>query len=155
MSPDRVIPGQVVRPGSDEEPPLSQETFLHKVASGPAVPAGSDIADTKPDVPVTADPVAAGLVPATAGPGADEPLLGGMAERIREEWRQAQVSFVDDPHASVAMAAGLVADAAARLESVLRERQRAPRGGQDGKDDTEALRQLMLKYRRVLDKLVS
>jgi hypothetical protein len=90
-------------------------------------------------------------------PDGDEPLLGGAAVAVREEWRQVQASFVDDPRASVAAAAGVVADAAARLESLLRERQRGLRGTWDGNGqaDTETLRQLMLTYRRLLTKLIS
>jgi hypothetical protein len=271
MSPERVIPGQVVPADSaDGEPSRPQETFLHKVASGPfgAVPrtrtdddGGADAeADTEvftvsgaataraadadevdpaeadlpdadlpdadlPDAgvrvvdavvveaaePATAEPAAAEPAtaePATAdadtvdedathadathadtveadateatGAGADmagavtqpatdtpavqtrdgevsdrdEPLLGEAAGRIREEWRQVQASFVYDPRASVAAAAGVTADVAARLESLLRERQRALRGT-DGRADTETLRQLMLAYRKLLTKLIS
>jgi hypothetical protein len=64
---------------------------------------------------------------------------------------------VDDPHASVMSAAGVVADAAARLEAMLRERQRSLRSNWDGNGqaDTETLRQLMLTYRRLLTKLIS
>jgi hypothetical protein len=110
-----------------------------------------DVADTRTDIP------AAVQAPVAQRPDGDEPLLGEAAAGIREEWRQVQASFVDDPHASLASAAGVVADAAARLESLLRERQRSLRGSWDGNGqaDTENLRQLMLMYRRLLNKLIS
>jgi hypothetical protein len=256
MSPERVIPGQVVPADSaDDEPSRPQETFLHKVASGPfgagprtrtdddgganaeadtevftvsgaamaetveadeVDPAEAELPDAGlPDTdPPDTDPpdtdlagadlagadvsvVDAAVVKAgepgtaeadtaeadTAGAiGAgmaeagsqtttdttavqardgrvsdhDEPLLGEAVGRIREEWRQVQASFVDDPRASVTAAAGVTADVAARLESLLRERQRSllSAGGAGGAD-TETLRQLMLAYRRLLTKLIS
>jgi hypothetical protein len=253
MNSDRVIPGQVVSADSDDDTtPKPQETFLHKVASGPFTsfrssgssgasgvngsysdddtevisatqadtPARADTADTGPIAtgPIdtdtadddTTDASAADVETADADtadtdvtvvdavaievaetdataedstdtaedstdaaetdtdtPAArstdskvaasDEPLLGEAAGHVREEWRLVQASFVDDPRASVAAAAGVVADAAARLESLLRERQRSLRGSWDGNGqaDTETLRQLMLTYRRLLTKLIS
>jgi hypothetical protein len=255
MNPERVIPGQVVPDDSDDNTtPRPQETFLHKVASGPFTPSGTSGSYTDDDTEVMsaaeagapapagttdtypadtgtidtdtpdaytpdtdtidtdtpdaytadtdtaaagtadADPAAAdvtavdavvveaaeadatgedstaaaetGTGTATAQPpdspdgkvaDSDEPLLGETAGRVREEWRLVQASFVDDPRASVAAAAGVVADAAARLESLLRERQRSLRGSWDGNGqaDTETLRQLMLTYRRLLTKLIS
>jgi hypothetical protein len=108
------------------------------------------VAETGPDTP----PV---HVPGGTAPESGEPLLGAAAALVREEWRQVQASFVDDPRASVTAAVGVVADAAARLESLLRERQRSLRGSGDGNGqaDTEAMRQLMLTYRGLLTKLIS
>jgi hypothetical protein len=120
----------------------------------------SDVTETMADMPVVQAP-AAPAAPAAAGADADadadEPLLGQAADGMREQWRQVQASFVDDPHASVMSAAGVVADAAARLEAMLRERQRSLRSNWDGNGqaDTETLRQLMLTYRRLLTKLIS
>ena len=115
-----------------------------------AVADSTGIADTVTDTPAV-------RTPSGQAPDSDEPLLGEVAGRIREEWRQVQASFVDDPRTSLAAAAGVVADAAARLESLLRERQRSLRGSWDGngQGDTETLRQLMLVYRRLLTKLIS
>ena len=46
MSPDRVIPGQVVQTDDDDNDGQDrpQETFLHKVASGPLGPVGATMA---------------------------------------------------------------------------------------------------------------
>jgi hypothetical protein len=110
-----------------------------------------------PATTVAATATVTPAVPAQPSPAGDEPLLGGAAATVREEWRQVQASFVDDPRASVTAAAGLVADVTAKLESLLRERQRSLRGTSDsnGQPDTETLRQLMLSYRRLLTKLIS
>ena len=117
-------------------------------AADESTAADTDVAETRADMFTPQVP---------AAPDGDEPLLGEAAGRIREEWRQVQASFVDDPRASVTAAAGVVADTAARLESLLRERQRSLRGSWDGNGqaDTETLRQLMLTYRRLLTKLIS
>jgi hypothetical protein len=118
----------------------------------------ADIADeADPAVTETGTDTPPVRVPDGAAPESDEPLLGEAAALVREEWRQVQASFVDDPRASVTAAVGVVADAAARLESLLRERQRSLRGSGDGtgQADTEAMRQLMLTYRGLLTKLIS
>ena len=119
-----------------------------------AISDGSDVTETMVDMPVVQAP---GAPTASADAVADEPLLGKAADGMREEWRQVQASFVDDPHVAVMSAAGVVADAAARLEAMLRERQRSLRGSWDGNGeaDTETMRQLMLTYRRLLTKLIS
>jgi hypothetical protein len=121
------------------------------VAEADAVEAGVPaVAETRTDAPPA-------RVPDGTAPNSSEPLLGEATALVREEWRQVQASFVDDPRASVTAAAGVVADAAARLESLLRERQRSLRGSWDGNGqaDTETLRQLMLMYRKLLTKLIS
>jgi hypothetical protein len=130
------------------------DTDVIGTADDTATPDGSDVTETMADMPVVQAP-AAPAAPAAAD--ADEPLLGEAADGMREEWRQVQASFVDDPHASVVSAAGVVADAAARLEAMLRERQRSLRSNWDGNGqaDTETMRQLMLTYRRLLTKLIS
>jgi hypothetical protein len=132
---------------------------------------GSTVADTA--VPVAAVPEAvspaAGAnvrAPMARRPGdetnltssvtADDSLLGDSGPLLAQ-WKQAQAGFVEDPRASLNEAAGVVADAASMLEAAIRERQENLRGEWDvsGKADTETLRQAMLVYRRLLDKLVS
>jgi hypothetical protein len=156
---DDVVDGDLTRSLTDRD--LTDRDVPHddQIADGTAgadtvsdtTADSTDVADTRTDIP------AAVQTPVAQRPDGDEPLLGEAAAGIREEWRQVQASFVDDPHASLASAAGVVADAAARLESLLRERQRSLRGSWDGNGqaDTENLRQLMLMYRRLLNKLIS
>jgi hypothetical protein len=138
----------------DAEETAAEVTVVDATAADATV---FDVAETDPAVAETGTDTPLVRVPDSAAPAPDEPLLGEAAALVREEWRQVQASFVDDPRASVTAAVGVVADAAARLESLLRERQRGLRGSGDGNGqaDTETFRQLMLTYRGLLNKLIS
>jgi len=93
-------------------------------------------------------------VTATATSVAPEGLLGDTSA-LMQQWRQATAQFVDDPRASASQAADVVAAAVTTLETALRERRAAWDGGRNGQSDTEALRQAVLGYRHILDKLLS
>jgi len=80
--------------------------------------------------------------------------------RYLEEWEQIETRFIDSPEESVRQAESIVL-------SVLRERghplsekdlpdevQRAHRLGYESKDKTEAMRQAMLHYRAMMEKMV-
>lgn len=112
----------------------------------------------------------------------DGPLLSD-ADELRTSWPRIQAAFVDDPREAVADAAGLVEHAAQALTSALRQRQRqlravwdrdgmpdgtqyadsggtapgaaAPEGDRQAADgpDTEQLRLLIQRYRRLFDQL--
>ena len=112
----------------------------------------------------------------------DGPLLSD-ADELRTSWPRIQAAFVDDPREAVADAAGLVEHAAQALTSALRQRQRqlravwdgdgmpdgtqyadsggtapgaaAPDGDRQAADgpDTEQLRLLIQRYRRLFDQL--
>ncbi|MGB6617798.1 MAG: hypothetical protein WBE95_27225 [Trebonia sp.] len=112
----------------------------------------------------------------------DGPLLSD-ADELRTSWPRIQAAFVDDPREAVADAAGLVEHAAQALTSALRQRQRQLRavwdrdGMPDGTQyadsggtapgaaapdedrqaadgpDTEQLRLLIQRYRRLFDQL--
>ncbi len=112
----------------------------------------------------------------------DGPLLSD-ADELRTSWPRIQAAFVDDPREAVAAAAGLVEHAAQALTSALRQRQRqlravwdrdsmpdgtqyadsggtapgaaAPDGDRQAADgpDTEQLRLLIQRYRRLFDQL--
>jgi hypothetical protein len=112
----------------------------------------------------------------------DDPLLSD-ADELRTSWPRIQAAFVDDPREAVADAAGLVEHAAQALTSALRQRQRqlravwdrdgmpdgteyadsggtapgaaAPDGVRQAADgpDTEQLRLLLQRYRRLFDQL--
>ncbi|MFZ2046561.1 MAG: hypothetical protein WAV12_21420 [Trebonia sp.] len=112
----------------------------------------------------------------------DGPLLSD-ADELRTSWPRIQAAFVDDPREAVADAAGLVEHAAQALTSALRQRQRqlravwdrdgmpdgtqyadsggtapgaaAPGGDRQAADgpDTEQLRLLIQRYRRLFDQL--
>jgi hypothetical protein len=121
----------------------------------------------------------AGIEPSA---GLDGPLLSD-ADELRTSWPRIQAAFVDDPREAVADAAGLVEHAAQALTSALRQRQRqlravwdrdgmpdgteyadsggtapgaaAPDGDRQAADgpDTEQLRLLIQRYRRLFDQL--
>jgi hypothetical protein len=112
----------------------------------------------------------------------DGPLLSD-ADELRTSWPRIQAAFVDDPREAVADAAGLVEHAAQALTSALRQRQRQLRAVWDrdgmpdgteyadsggtapgataadgdrqaaGQSDTEQLRLLIQRYRRLFDQL--
>ncbi|MGA8465735.1 MAG: hypothetical protein WB688_16335 [Trebonia sp.] len=112
----------------------------------------------------------------------DGPLLSD-ADELRTSWPRIQAAFVDDPREAVADAAGLVEHAVQALTSALRQRQRqlravwdrdgmpdgtqyadsggtapgaaAPDGDRQAADgpDTEQLRLLIQRYRRLFDQL--
>jgi len=114
---------------------------------------------TRPDAAATQVPAAA--EPREARPGdvpipADVNLIGDGAV-IREQWMRVQASFVDDPRAAVSAAAAVITDAAARVETAVRERQQALRGKWDseGRSDTEELRITMQQYRQLLERLAA
>ena len=142
---------------TDADAPAADATVVDVTAADATVVDLAEADAAQAGVPAGTGDTPSVPVPDGAVPDSGEPLLGAAAALVREEWRQVQASFVDDPRASVTAAAGVVADAAARLESLLRERQRSLRGSWDGNGqaDTEALRQLMLMYRKLLTKLIS
>ncbi len=114
---------------------------------------------TRPDLVAPEAPGAA--KPREGRPGdlpvpEDVSLIGDGAA-IREQWMRVQASFVDDPRAAVSAAAGVITDAAARVETAVRERQRALRDRWDseGRPDTEELRVTMQQYRQLLERLAA
>jgi hypothetical protein len=151
-------------------PAAGRHAFPDADSTESAVPESAVPDTTVPDstVPGSVSPAAEanGRAPMARRPGDEtnltpsvtsEDSLLGDSGALLAQWKQAQAGFVEDPRASVNEAAGVVADAASMLEAAIRERQENLRGewDGDGKADTETLRQAMLVYRRLLDKLVS
>ncbi|HSA51479.1 MAG TPA: hypothetical protein VLH10_15405 [Yinghuangia sp.] len=97
---------------------------------------------------------------AAEAPSAGEglpPLLGKtVADRYRRKMRDAMAGFVDDPGNAVAGADTLLAEAIDELTEALRvRREEMARQRQASTNDTEQLRQALLRYRAVLDSLVT
>jgi len=119
----------------------------------------ADLDDADLDqVPVLASsgtPLAGNTTPVSS---TSESLIGD-ASSLTERWRQVAAEFVDDPRAAAGQAADVAADAVTMLETSLRERRAAWEGNgngtSNGNGDTEAMRQAVLGYRRILDKLLS
>jgi hypothetical protein len=108
------------------------------------------LVETAPPVEPSVTPVSTATTVSTT----PESLLGDTSV-LMQEWRQAAAQFVDDPQAAAGQAADVVAEAVTMLETAVRDLRASWDGGGNGQPDTEALRQTVLGYRRILDKLVS
>ena len=78
-----------------------------------------------------------------------------LVERYRIQWRELQLTFVDDPQRATGAAANLVDDAVASLTNTLLAQKQALDDWQSTKgDDTEVLRVALRNYRDFLDRLL-
>lgn len=89
----------------------------------------------------------------------EEPIAvwpGEAAQRIRDQWRDLQVLFIDEPDEAVAGARSLVTEAVRTLSDRLLAEQEEfdPRRDND-RPDTEALRVAMRRYREFLDRVLA
>jgi hypothetical protein len=77
-----------------------------------------------------------------------ESSLAGNATTVAGPWSEIQAKFVDDPRASIELAAGLVDDWVTALATSVRNRQQSLRSGWQGEDaGTEEMRMTLLHYR--------
>lgn len=119
------------------------------------------------DVPANGGPAAAPRAGTEWRPGEAAGTLGDVSDlthgnlipdaaQYTTRWQQVQFTFVDDPHASVAEAADLIAQVAGKLEAAIQERQRSLRSrwGEGTNADTEALRETLRMYRTFLHQLI-
>ncbi|MFJ4653662.1 hypothetical protein ACIP5Y_20545 [Nocardia sp. NPDC088792] len=98
-----------------------------------------------------------GQTPVRDIPPADGGAPGaGELQRLREQWREAQGHFVDDPREAVSQADELVEQALRQLTaSYAQRRETIENGWSHGENtDTEALRQALRGYRDLFDQLV-
>jgi hypothetical protein len=78
-----------------------------------------------------------------------------LVERYRIQWRELQLTFVDDPQRATGAAASLVDDAVASLTNTLLAQKQALDDWQSTKgDDTEVMRVALRNYRDFLDRLL-
>ncbi|MEV6392941.1 hypothetical protein [Nocardia xishanensis] len=95
----------------------------------------------------------------TAGPaaGGQSSSLFAAADfdRLRTQWREVQVTFVDDPKTAVARADDLVGDTIDKMISTYQQRKRELDERRGDKSDTEDLRQALRGYRTFFDQLLS
>jgi hypothetical protein len=117
-----------------------------------------------PPVPPPGRATSSAAQPSTAAPFT-APLLDPKAvERLREDWKQVQYDFVDDPHQAVERADEVLDRAARRLSdavqgrSALLRRQWQEQGpgsaAQDGGTPTEDLRLILHQYRALLRRVL-
>jgi len=162
-----------MRDGAYDEPRTDPVPQPIEDARAPAEPgpvdAGPDEAGPMDRTPEPVDGPAGGPVDAPVdgsveGPidGAREPadagvvLFGAGAERFREQWRELQAEFVDDPMTAVRSADRLVDEVLRALSESFaahkHELESQWQGG--GTGETEELRQAMRRYRSFLDQLL-
>jgi hypothetical protein len=78
-----------------------------------------------------------------------------LVERYRIQWRELQLTFVDDPQRATGAAANLVDDAVASLTNTLSAQKQTLDGWQSTRgDDTEVMRVALRNYRDFLDRLL-
>lgn len=99
-----------------------------------------------------------GVTP-TAAPAAEDqpaPLFADTdLDRLRTQWREAQVTFVDDPSDAVARADTLLSDIIDQITATYQQRKRELDERRGDTSDTEGLRQALRGYRAFFDQLLS
>ena len=109
------------------------------------------------NIPVTTEPASTAVnVNVSADTGADALFGSGEAAKLRTQWQEIQVNFVDEPRKSVQQADELVETLAKRLtEMFAGQRTRLEREWDKGEISTEELRNAFRRYRALFDRLLS
>jgi hypothetical protein len=120
----------------------------------------SDVARSRPTMASEEEPARApsdgNLAP---GQGANDPVAAlwatDLVERYRSQWRDLQLTFVDDPNHAMSAAASLVDEAVSSLTNTLNAQKQALDGWQVTRgEDTEMMRVALRRYRDFLDRLL-
>jgi hypothetical protein len=84
-------------------------------------------------------------------------FAGDEAQRFRTEWKDIQITFVDEPRGAVEKADGLVARAIQRLAQMFADERGRLEGewSRGGDVSTEDLRVALRRYRSFFDRLLS
>lgn len=93
------------------------------------------------------------------GQGVNDPVAAlwatDLVERFRSQWRDLQLTFVDDPKHAMSGAASLVDEAVSSLTNTLNAQKQALDGWQVTRgEDTEMMRVALRRYRDFLDRLL-
>ena len=93
------------------------------------------------------------------GQGVGDPVAAlwatDLVERYRSQWRDLQLTFVDDPNRAISAAASLVDEAVASLTNTLNAQKHGLDGWQVARgEDTEVMRVALRRYRDFLDRLL-
>jgi hypothetical protein len=143
------------------EPEFAPERAVAEATEVVAEP----VAETEPEVTEEPEapeaPAVAPAPPAARGPGdvAENAIAlwtDEAADRLRGQWRDLQVEFIDDPNAAVTGAKDLVTEAVQELADTLLTAQDEldPFHGTD-QVDTESMRVAMRRYREFLDRVLA
>jgi hypothetical protein len=77
------------------------------------------------------------------------------ADEFRHRWHEVQTCFVEDPHGSVTEARQLVDEAVQALSASVHDREeQLERAGARSSDSTEGMRDTVLQYHQLLDRLL-
>ncbi|WP_067821314.1 hypothetical protein [Nocardia inohanensis] len=90
------------------------------------------------------------------GNGGERVLAEADLGRLRDQWREVQTMFVDDPRDAVTRANGLVEGTIQQLTETYAQRRQAleNKWARSERDDTEELRQALRGYRQLFDQLL-
>jgi hypothetical protein len=145
------------RSGQPAAEPGYAEPGYAEPATDPGVPQATGepgFADAAP-VPNRTDPVATADSPANSTEDSGEVLFGGDdVERFRDQWRDLQAGFVDNPTEAVRGADQLVDEVLRKLTEVFAaHKQELETQWQGG--ETEELRVALRRYRSFFDQLLN
>jgi hypothetical protein len=165
--PDEDVPFQAVR-----TPAVPSQAVLYRELQEPdaddddadvVTQADDDVVLSPGDADVVTTPGDADVAPAPANAGAvstpaanDKALLLAGADELRAGWQMIRAGFIDDPRSSVAEAANVVEKAAEMLVAALRAQQDEIRSSWDGDgsgNDTESMRQALLAYQALFNRI--
>ncbi|MER7008176.1 hypothetical protein ABT297_34725 [Dactylosporangium sp. NPDC000555] len=141
------------QPGQPDSAPRPSEAATPSQTPPPPPPRPPTPGGTPPPPP-----------PPPAAPAAQEPALGGepriwdpaKADEFRQRWHQLQTHFVEDPPGSVTGARQLMDDAVQALAASVHDREeQLERVGARASDSTEGMRDTVLRYHELLDRLLS
>jgi hypothetical protein len=144
----QAVPSQAVLYRELQEPDADDDDVVLAPGDADVVPPADDDV-----VPALAGADAAST-PAT---GERVPLLA-EADELRAGWQMIRAGFIDDPRGSVAEAANVVEKAAEMLVAALRAQQDEIRSSWDGDGsgiDTESMRQALLNYQSLFNRIAS
>lgn len=140
--------------------PPGPATQAPQAGTGPAinepVAEGAGVPATQPQT----IPAEATQAPAATTPDQRIPDQGiwdaTKADEFRHRWHDVQTHFVEDPRGSVAEARQLVDEAVQSLADSVHEReQQLEQSGARSSDSTEGMRDTVLQYHQLLDRLLT
>lgn len=159
-------PGQTEASRGIGEAEPAQTTGAAPESNTPAAPGSEparadasrrDVIDSEwSDTGTTGQTAAQGAPSAETAAGGPAPLLPDAdLDRLRTQWREVQVTFVDNPKDAVARADELLGDTIHQLTATYDQRKRELDERLGDTSDTEGLRQALRGYRAFFDQLLS
>ncbi|MGI5184177.1 hypothetical protein ACQEVZ_48765 [Dactylosporangium sp. CA-152071] len=137
-------------PGAFQTPPATPPPTTTTSAGEPAAPQTTTTSAGEPAAPQTTT--------AAAPEGVRDLSIWdtGKADEFRHRWHDVQTHFVEDPRGSVTEARQLVDEAMQALSASVHEREdQLERAGARSSDSTEGMRDTVLRYHQLLDRLLT